>query len=75
VTTNDKAIQPIESDQIHNLPTRLERYFPELLLNYWDVERMSYTNQAPPDRRAAWESLGRRLQNQVEALASSGSLP
>jgi hypothetical protein len=63
----------VESDHIHNLPTLLERYSPELLRYYWDVERTSYMSQVTPARRAIWEPLWRRLEDHVAVLAPSTS--
>jgi len=64
----------VEADHIHNLPTLFERFSPELLLYYWEVERTSYMSQVPPARLAVWEPLWRRLKDHVEALAPSTSV-
>jgi hypothetical protein len=64
--SGDGLLCAVESDHIHNLPILLERYSPEMLRYYWDVERTSYATQVPAARLAVWEPLWRRLREHVE---------
>jgi hypothetical protein len=62
-----------EADHLHNPPTLLERYSPELLLYDWGVERPSSMNQVKIDRLVVWEPLWRRLKDQMQAENPSRS--
>jgi hypothetical protein len=72
--TEDATRCGAEADHIHNLPALLLRYSPELLVHYWEVERVSYMSLVSADRLAVWEPLWRRLQTHVETLAPSNSV-
>jgi hypothetical protein len=64
----------IEADHIHNVPDLLAHFSPERLAFYWDVERISYIKRTPPPQLEVWEPLWRKLQIELEALASSTSV-
>jgi hypothetical protein len=57
----------VEADHLHNLPALLANYRPEKLLYYWEVERVGYVEETPPEFVAPWEALWRRLEPHVEA--------
>ena len=42
---NDAAACAREADHLHNLPTLLTAYTPELLLYYWNVERPNFAER------------------------------
>jgi hypothetical protein len=44
----------VEADHIHNLPTLIENYSPELLRYYWDAERVSFMSNLSADEQASW---------------------
>ena len=35
----------LEADHLHNIPTILESYSPDLIAHYWSIERPSYIQQ------------------------------
>ena len=64
----------IEADHLHNLPVLLCRYSPDLLRFYWDVERIAFQKQTPPNNTKSFESLWLQLERfmkneMVEAVA------
>ena len=42
-----------EADHLHNLPSLVRDYHPDLLLNYWDVDRPCYLD-AVPGAASSW---------------------
>jgi hypothetical protein len=56
----------VEADHLHNLPRLLAEYLPEGLLYYWDVERVSYIRNTPPEHLPVWESFWGQLEPHVE---------
>ena len=42
-----------EADHLHNLPSLVRDYHPDLLLNYWDVVRPCYLD-AVPGAASSW---------------------
>jgi hypothetical protein len=59
----------LEADHIHNLPTLLKNYSPELLKSYWDVEKPSYLMRLPASEMSGtlFEMLWQRLSCYVES--------
>jgi len=57
----------IHADHLHNLPGLLARYSPELLRNYWEVERPSFARRCDPVALSYWETAWARLRLLVEA--------
>jgi hypothetical protein len=55
----------IEADHLHNLPTLLVNYDPELLRFYWEVERKTFMDQSSTVSLAhferTWEELRKLL--------------
>jgi hypothetical protein len=52
----------VEADHLHNLPSLLKNYSPDLLKYYLEVERPCYIQAMPPDdERAAFSPLWERL--------------
>jgi hypothetical protein len=49
-----------EADHLHNLPSLLSNYSPELLRYYWEAEKPGYCSRGDGDPKAfapAWERL------------------
>src|SRR5438105_13342800 len=51
----------LEADHLHNLPTLLTAYEPNLLDYYWNVERPCYVRKATREQAAIYESLWEEL--------------
>jgi hypothetical protein len=64
----------IEADHLHNLPRLLEAYRPELLIYYWDVERMAYIERATRPL-ASYEALWRELEPHIAAIRRQTRIP
>jgi hypothetical protein len=54
----------IEADHLHNLPALIKSLQPELLSNYWNIERPAFMQQAPnvEEFQAHWEKLAEFLE-------------
>ena len=61
----------IEADHLHNLPSLLADYHPELLRYYWEIERPSFISQVPEHERRDLQPLWDRLASLVELHAAS----
>ena len=51
----------VEVDHVHNLPSLLDKYCPEFLTYYWEVERPSFIARLSTTEVAEWEPLWQRL--------------
>ena len=58
---DDSPGSAVEADHLHNLPTLLLHYSPELLRYYWDVERPAYLSRVEPGAALVFDSLWTRL--------------
>jgi hypothetical protein len=60
---NDAVACAAQADHLHNIPSLLTDYSPELLLYYWQVERphVNDTNPMWTAFHPLWESLERLL--------------
>src|ERR1051325_3389037 len=72
---NDAERYAIEADHLHNLPTLLADYKPELLELYLDVERNDYMRRSSGEMdkqfETLWKSLASYLPNRtIKVLAS-----
>jgi hypothetical protein len=61
----------VEADHIHNLPSLLAGYSPQLLRYYWDVERRSFMSHFAADELAHWTTLWQRLWDVADFLHDS----
>lgn len=59
-----------EADHLHNLPTLLINYAPELLAYYWDTERVCFRERSSPADLVAFEPLWERLRFHVDACGA-----
>jgi hypothetical protein len=59
----------IELDHAHNLPDLLNRYSPEALLYYWEVERPEFIRQSNPSDWAVFEPLWAELARHIPGSA------
>lgn len=59
--TGDASRCALEADHLHNLPTLLTNFTPELLRFYWEVERPDYLRRCPEGYAAPFEELWARL--------------
>jgi hypothetical protein len=57
-----------EADHIHNLPTLVQDFRPELLDYYWNVERSAYIAGSSSTSLKVWEPLWERLMPFVRKL-------
>jgi hypothetical protein len=55
----------LEADHLHNLPTLLTDYKPELLDYYWTVERVCFVERSMPTEIQHYESLWKSLARHV----------
>ena len=51
-----------EADHVHNLPTLLRDYHPELLKFYWTVEREGFIRTVGPEAARSFAELWTKLQ-------------
>jgi hypothetical protein len=51
----------LETDHIHNLPSLLQNYSPDLLKYYWNTQRRTYLAACSTETVGAWEPLWARL--------------
>jgi hypothetical protein len=58
----------LETDHLHNLPSLLRNYSPQLLKFYWETQRRAYRAQVPAEDLGAWERLWARLEACGEGL-------
>lgn len=65
---NDPGRCAVEADHLHNLPSLLREYSPDLLRYYWDVERPAYIRavDASGIGTAGFEHLWEQLREHVE---------
>jgi hypothetical protein len=56
----------IEADHLHNLPTLLSSFKPELLDYYWNVERIAFIQQSSPENVAGFEHLWKALAEHIQ---------
>jgi hypothetical protein len=68
--TGDSARCAIEADHVHNLPTLLTNYSPELLHYYWDVERRELLHALGAEQAGGYSDLWDRLSVYVEDTLS-----
>jgi len=61
----------VEADHLHNLPSLLANFNPDLLRYYWEVERIAYLTGAEPRSAGAFEAYWSRL----EPIVASELLP
>ena len=57
-----------EADHIHNLPSLLANYSPDLLQFYWTVERPAFMATCSAQELRSWEPLWERLRSHMENL-------
>jgi hypothetical protein len=55
-----------EADHLHNLPTLLTKFTPELLEFYWSVERACFIKRSTPQEIEAFEPLWNALVAHVD---------
>ncbi len=62
----------IEADHLHNLPSLLSDYRPEMLQFYWEIERPSFVKQVPEQERRdlqpIWDRLAPLVAQETSAL-------
>jgi hypothetical protein len=49
---SDSRLVFVHSDHVHNIPTLLSRFTPDLLKFYWEIERPCFLQNLPPDTNA-----------------------
>lgn len=54
----------LEADHLHNIPTLLQNYSPELLKYYWEIERPSFVKRCTSC--AQFEPLWEKLRGHME---------
>jgi hypothetical protein len=59
----------LEADHIHNLPTLLADYSPDLLRFYWETERRAFMEQSSAADRTGFEPLWNKLAPHIERLS------
>jgi len=62
---DDVARCRLEADHLHNLPTLLTNYKPELLRFYWTVERECFVKCSTPAEIQHYESIWNSLARHV----------
>ena len=59
---NEPARCAIEANHIHNLPSLISGYKPELLEFYWKVERPEYIAFSPGENLISFETQWKKLE-------------
>jgi len=60
-----------EANHLHNLPLLLDRFEPDMLAFYWNVERVAYMAEIPPHERESWEPLWQSLESHLPPAAGN----
>jgi len=60
----------LQADHLHNLPSLLANYKPELLDYYWHVERVGFVERATPEDAQGFEPLWNVLAKHVASPRS-----
>jgi hypothetical protein len=65
--SDDPVRSSLEADHLHNLPTLLSNYSPDLLKFYWEVERPSFLQRCTPDVIDMYTPLWNRLAEHLQS--------
>jgi hypothetical protein len=66
---NESERCAIEADHLHNLPSLLAQYSPDLLRYYWVVERTAFLNQSADQDVSSFEPLWNQLERLLKQYA------